>query len=57
MPAAETVEPTTVATLDAIYLVAALRVAQAGLLDAVMTYDERLAAGAREHGLRVVAPH
>jgi predicted nucleic acid-binding protein len=54
--AAETVPPPTVATLDAIHLVAALRLAESGLLAAVMTYDARFAAGAREHGLRVRAP-
>lgn len=56
LSAAETVPPATVATLDAIHLVAALRLAEAGLLAAVMTYDGRLAAGAREHGLNVCAP-
>jgi predicted nucleic acid-binding protein len=54
--AAETIPPATVATLDAIHLVAALRLAEADLLDTVMTYDARLAAGAREHGLTVRAP-
>lgn len=56
LSAAETVQPAAVATLDAIHLVAALRIAEAGLLDGLMTYDARLAAGAREHGLRVLAP-
>jgi uncharacterized protein len=56
LAAAETIPPATVATLDAIHLVAALRLAEADLLDAVMTYDARLAAGAREHGLTVRAP-
>lgn len=54
--AAETVPPTNVATLDAVHLVTALRLADAGLIDTVMTYDTRLAGGAREHGLAVVAP-
>lgn len=53
---AETVEPAAVATLDAIHLVTALRLAEAGLLDAVMTFDGRLAAAAAAHGLAVVAP-
>jgi predicted nucleic acid-binding protein len=53
---AETVPPPTVATLDAIHLVTALRLWRGGVLDAMMTYDRRLAAGAREHGLQVVAP-
>lgn len=53
---AETVPPTTVATLDAIHLATALRLADAGLIEAVMTYDSRLAEGTREHGLAVLAP-
>ncbi len=56
LAAAETVPPPTVATLDAIHLVTALRLADAGLLDAVMTYDTHLAAGAQQHGLSVLAP-
>jgi predicted nucleic acid-binding protein len=53
---AETLPPASVATLDAIHLATAVRLAQAGLVDAVMTYDARLAGGAREHGLAVLAP-
>lgn len=53
---AEVVLPERVATLDAIHLVTALRLAAAGVLDTVMTYDERLAAGALHHGLGVLAP-
>lgn len=56
LSAAETIVPATVATLDAIHLATALRLASAGLLDAVMTYDRRLAEGAREHGLKVLSP-
>jgi len=56
LDAAETVPPASVATLDAIHLVTALRVAERGWIDAVMTYDVRLADGAREHGLAVSAP-
>lgn len=56
LAAAETVPPSTVATLDAIHLVTALRLAGAGRLDAVMTYDARFADGVRQHGLRVLAP-
>ena len=52
----ETLPPKTVATLDALHLATALRLAHAGRLNAVVTYDVRLAEGAREHGLRVVAP-
>ena len=53
---AETITPATVATLDAIHLVTALRLADAELLGAVMTYDRRLAEGAASHGLTVLAP-
>jgi predicted nucleic acid-binding protein len=56
LAAAETVQPATVATLDAVHLATALRLAGAGHLDAVMTYDKQLAHGARAHGLSVVAP-
>jgi predicted nucleic acid-binding protein len=56
LTAAETVPPATVATLDAIHLVTALRLAHAGRLDAVITYDTQLAEGALHHGLTVVAP-
>jgi len=53
---AETIRPATVASLDAIHLATAVRVAEAGELDALMTYDKRLADGAREHGLTVLSP-
>ena len=43
---AETMLPPVVATLDAIHLVTALRLAEAGFLERVMTYDARLAEGA-----------
>lgn len=56
LSAAETVLPGEVATLDALHLVTALRLAEEGLLDTVMTYDARLAAGATRHGLDVLAP-
>lgn len=56
LAAAETLPPANVATLDAIHLATAVRLAEAGLLDAVMTYDLRLAEGARTHGLAVIAP-
>ena len=56
LTAAEMVAPTTVGTLDAIHLATALRLLDAKLLDALMTYDARLAEGARQHGLAVVAP-
>ena len=56
LAAAETVRPSSVATLDAIHLVTALRLADEQLVDTVMTYDTRLADGAREHGLAVIAP-
>jgi len=41
-------------SLDAIHLAAALMVA--AQLEAVVTYDARMAAGARLLGLRVAAP-
>lgn len=56
LDAAETVHPTSVATLDAIHLVTALRLADEQVINTVMTYDTRLADGAREHGLTVIAP-
>ncbi len=54
--AAETVEPTSVTTLDAIHLVTALRLAEGDAIGALLTYDERLAEGARRHGIGVLAP-
>lgn len=56
LDAAETVLPPLVATLDAIHLVTALRLAEEGFLDTVMTYDTCLAEGAKQHGLTVLAP-
>src|SRR5215211_469605 len=56
LTAAETIDPHEVATLDAIHLVTALRLAHAGHVDAVMTYDKRLVAGASHHGLAVTSP-
>ena len=56
LASSETLPPATVATLDAIHLATAVRLAAAGVLDTVMTYDRRLALGAAHHGLRVLAP-
>lgn len=53
---AELVAPDTVATLDALHLATALRLDEHGSLDAVMTFDRRLADGARHHGLTVIGP-
>jgi uncharacterized protein len=53
---AEAIEPANVGTLDAIHLATARRLAADGLLDAIMTFDTRLAEGARHHGIDVVAP-
>jgi predicted nucleic acid-binding protein len=53
---AETVAPPAVGTLDAVHLVTALHLADAGVLDTILTYDARLADGARQHGLTVVSP-
>jgi predicted nucleic acid-binding protein len=54
--AAKTITPPTVATLDAIHLATAVRLAGEGELDALMTYDKLLAAGAREHGITDLSP-
>jgi predicted nucleic acid-binding protein len=54
--ASETIPPATVATLDAIHLTTAVRLASAGVLDTVLTYDARLTRGAEHHGLQVLAP-
>jgi uncharacterized protein len=54
--AAARIRPTTVATLDAIHLATALRLHGAGLVEALFTFDVRLAEGAREHGLPVLGP-
>ncbi len=56
LASSETLPPASVATLDAIHLATAVRLATAGVLDTVMTYDRRLADGAAHHGLRVLAP-
>ena len=56
LDAAETVQPASVTTLDAIHLVTALRLADADVIDTMMTYDARLAGGAQKHGLSVIAP-
>jgi len=56
LASAETVPPPVVATLDAIHLATALRLAAGQAVEAVMTYDLRLAEGARHHGLDVVTP-
>jgi len=53
---AETLPPAGVGTLDALHLATALRLAGAGSLDALMTYDQRLAAAAAQHGVPVLAP-
>jgi len=56
LSSAETITPSTVATLDAIHLATAVRLKDAGKLSALMTYDKQLADGAREHGIEVLAP-
>jgi uncharacterized protein len=56
LAASETLPPATVATLDAVHLATAVRLATAGVLDTVMTYDRRLADGAAHNGLRILAP-
>lgn len=54
LDAAGTLEPRILRTLDAIHLATALAVGDD--LDTVVTYDERMADGARLLGLPVVAP-
>ena len=56
LTSAETLTPSTVATLDAIHLATAVRLAGENELDAIMTYDKQLATGAKEHGIAVVSP-
>ena len=56
LDAAEVVAPASVASLDAIHLVTALALARAGEIEALVTYDSRLADGAAHHGLEVLAP-
>jgi len=57
LTATETLTPASVGTLDAIHLATAVRLAKAGKLNAMMTYDMGLAAGAREHGIPVLSPN
>jgi uncharacterized protein len=52
----EIIPPASVATLDAIHLATAVHLAEVSPLDLIVTYDRRLAEGAREHGLKVLAP-
>lgn len=56
LTSAETVPPAGLATLDAIHLATAVRLAEVGLIATVLTYDHRLADGAQAHGLEVLAP-
>jgi uncharacterized protein len=56
LSSAETIAPSVIRTLDAIHLATAVRLAGAGQLDALMTYDKQLAGGAREHGITVLSP-
>jgi predicted nucleic acid-binding protein len=57
LSAAEAVSPASVATLDAIHLATALQLAAKGHVALIMTFDARLAEGARQHGLAVIAPN
>ena len=52
--AAGALEPASMRSLDALHLAAALDLGDE--LDAIVTYDERLAAAATAHGVEVVAP-
>ncbi len=51
---ASLLEPATVRSLDALHLATAIEVGD--VLDAVITYDARMAAAARSLGLAVTAP-
>jgi predicted nucleic acid-binding protein len=53
---AETIEPASVATLDAIHLATATRLIQRGQISVVMTYDKQLIAGCAHHSIPVVSP-
>lgn len=57
LTATETLTPALVGTLDAIHLATAVQLTKAGKLNALMTYDKGLAAGAREHGITVLSPN
>jgi predicted nucleic acid-binding protein len=52
--AAGTLEPANLRSLDALHLAAALDLGDE--LDAILTYDERLAAAATAHGIEVITP-
>ena len=53
---ADEIAPDSVATLDAIHLATAVRAQAVRPLSGVLTYDTRLADGARHHGLHVLQP-
>ena len=54
LDAAAALEPPSLRSLDALHVASALRIQED--LDAVLTYDERIADAARDHGLAVLAP-
>jgi hypothetical protein len=56
LAAAETLPPHGLPPLASIHLVTALRLAEADFLEALMTYDSRLADAGQAHGLSVVVP-
>lgn len=56
LTASETLSPSAVGTLDAIHLATAVSLSKAGELNALMTYDKQLAAGAQAHGITVLSP-
>jgi hypothetical protein len=53
---AELADPTGRAAHVTIHLATALRLADAGILDTVITYDVRLGEGSTCHGLSVISP-
>ena len=53
---ASRLEPAEVRALDAIHLATAIKLRDAGSVDAVLTYDGQLQAGCAQHGIPVEAP-
>lgn len=56
LDAAQEIAPITVATLDAIHLVTAVELHESRAIDAMLTFDRKLAAAAAHHGLDTLSP-
>ncbi len=56
LSATELLLPYSLGTLDALHLATALRLAGAGRIGALLTYDRALAAASEHHGLEVLSP-